>query len=165
MVQDIYDQIKQNFSKLIDNRNFWKEKVVIKTRILEPKEAIGNPERTDFPLLKGKERIIQADFKGSNGQAFTDMYGNFSGRLSDIAEMELKDNLDRAIFVSTLNAVMRYLRLIDKSMHCKRSFWSPKSSADRSWVNAQAGWAITSSPSLRSSSILTTPGALMKCLN
>ncbi|MCW4043287.1 MAG: hypothetical protein NWE90_06145, partial [Candidatus Bathyarchaeota archaeon] len=76
MVQDMYYQIKENFSKLIDNKNFWKEKVVIRARILESQEAIGNPERTDFPLLTGKERIMQADFKSSYGQAFTDMYGN-----------------------------------------------------------------------------------------
>ncbi|MGB6681331.1 MAG: DUF364 domain-containing protein [Candidatus Bathyarchaeia archaeon] len=119
MVQDIYDQIKQNFSKLIDNRNFWKEKVVIKTRILEPQEAIGNPERTDFPLLKGKERIMQADFKGSNGQAFTDMYGNFEGTLDQIMDMNLNNNYRRAIFVSTINAVMRHLTLIEGTIHCK----------------------------------------------
>ena len=119
MVQDIYDQIKQNFSKLIDNKNFWKEKVVIKTRILEPQEAIGNPERTDFPLLKGKERIIQADFKGSNGQAFTDMYGNFEGTLDQIIDMNLNNNYRRAIFVSTINAVMRHLTLIEGTIHCK----------------------------------------------
>jgi uncharacterized protein (DUF4213/DUF364 family) len=119
MVQNIYDQIKQNFSKLIDNRNFWKEKVVIKTRILDPQEAIGNPERTDFPLLKGKERIIQADFKGSNGQAFTDMYGNFEGTLDQIMDMNLNNNYRKAILVSTINAVMRHLTLIEGTIHCK----------------------------------------------
>ena len=119
MVQDIYDQIKQNFSKLIDNRNFWKEKVVIRARILEPEEAIGNPERTDFPLLQGKERIVQADFKGSYGQAFTDMYGNYEGTLDQKIDTNLNNNYRRAIFVSTINAVMRYLNLIEGTIHCK----------------------------------------------
>ena len=81
MTKNIYYQIKEIFSKLIDNKDFWKEKVVIRARIREPEEAIGNPERTDFPLLQGKERIVQADFKGSYGQAFTDMYGNYEGTL------------------------------------------------------------------------------------
>ena len=119
MVQDMYYQIKENFSKLIDNKNFWKEKVVIRARILEPQEAIGNPERTDFPLLTGKERIMQADFKSSYGQAFTDMYGNYEGTLDQIMDMNLNNNYRRAIFVSTINAVMRYLNLIEGTIHCK----------------------------------------------
>jgi hypothetical protein len=119
MTQDIYYLIKENFSKLIDNKNFYNEKVVIRARILDPKEAIGNPERKDFPLLKGKERIMQADFKGSYGQAFTDMYGNYEGTLDQIINMNLNNNYRRAIFVSTINAVMRYLNLIEGTIHCK----------------------------------------------
>ena len=86
---------------------------------LSPKEAIGNPEDRDYPLVTGVERLMQAEFRGSLGQAFTDMYGDFSGKLSDIAGMDLTNNFRRAIFISSLNAVMRYLRLIDKSVHCK----------------------------------------------
>ncbi|GAI33155.1 unnamed protein product, partial [marine sediment metagenome] len=60
-------------------------KVAIKTaRTLTPQEVIGKPERDDFPLLKGKEVMLQADFKGSLGQAFTDMPGNYSGSLREI---------------------------------------------------------------------------------
>jgi uncharacterized protein (DUF4213/DUF364 family) len=47
------------------------------------------------------------------------MYGNFSGRLSEIASMELTNNFRRAIFISGLNAVMRYLGLITKTTHCR----------------------------------------------
>ena len=119
MAQEIYYQIKENFSKLISINNFWNEKVVIKTRILEPQEAIGDPERADFPLLKGKERIMQADFRGFYGQAFTDMYGNYEGTLDQIMSMNLNNNYRRAIFVSTINAVMRYLNLIEGTIHCK----------------------------------------------
>ena len=62
---------------------------------------------------------MQAELKGSLGQAFTDMYGNFSSRLADIVEMDLTNNFRRAIFISSLNAVMRHLGLITKSIHCK----------------------------------------------
>ena len=119
MAQDIYYQIKDNFSKVIDNKNFYNEKIVIRARVLEPQEAIGNPERTDFPLLKGKERMMQADFKGSYGQAFTDMYGNYEGTLHQIMDMNLSNNYRRAIFISTINAVMRYLNLVEGTIHCK----------------------------------------------
>ena len=62
---------------------------------------------------------MQAEFRGSRGQAFTDMYGNFSGRLADIAAMDLENNFRRAIFISSLNAVMRHLGLIAQTVHCK----------------------------------------------
>jgi hypothetical protein len=64
---------------------------------------------------------MQAEFRGCLGQAFTDMYGNFSGRLSDIVAMDLKNNFRRAIFISSLNAVMRYLGLVTKTVHCKNN--------------------------------------------
>ena len=64
---------------------------------------------------------MQAEFRGSMGQAFTDMYGDFSGKLSDVLEMDLANNFRRAVFISSLNAVMRHLRLVDKSTHCKDS--------------------------------------------
>jgi len=40
---------------------------------LSPEEAIGNPEDRDYPLIVGKERLMQAEFRGALGQAFTDM--------------------------------------------------------------------------------------------
>jgi uncharacterized protein (DUF4213/DUF364 family) len=47
------------------------------------------------------------------------MYGNYSGKLFDIARMELKNNFRRAIFIASLNATMRYLGLIERTVHCK----------------------------------------------
>jgi uncharacterized protein (DUF4213/DUF364 family) len=62
---------------------------------------------------------MQAEFRGGRGQAFTDRYGNFSGRLADIASMELNNNFRRAVFISSLNAVMRQLGMIERTVHCK----------------------------------------------
>jgi len=92
---------------------------VVSARTLTPQEVIGEPERDDFPLLKGKEVMLQADFKGSLGQAFTDMPGNYSGTLKEIFDISLDDNFKRAIFISALNAVLRYLNYISKTVHCK----------------------------------------------
>jgi len=114
-----YDILKKEFIKIINENGLELEEVVIKAAPLSPEEAIGNPEDRDYPLVIGKERLMQAELKGSLGQAFTDMYGNFSGRLSDIVEMDLTNNFRRAIFISSLNAVMRYLGLITKSIHCR----------------------------------------------
>lgn len=118
MKTKICDILKGEFARIVRNNSLEGE-VVIKAAVLSPEEAIGNPEDRDYPLIVGKERMMQAEFRGSLGQAFTDMFGNFSGRLSEIATMELKDNFRRAIFISSLNAVMRYLGLATKTIHCR----------------------------------------------
>ena len=117
----MYDIIKKEFARTINQNGLEAEEVVIKTVALSPQEAIGDPEDRDYPLIIGRERLMQAEFKGSLGQAFTDMYGNFNGRLNDIVEMDLKNNFRRAIFISSLNAVMRHLKLVDRTIHCRNN--------------------------------------------
>jgi len=115
----LHDIIRKEFIKLISENGLEGEEVIVRAATLSTEQAIGNPEDKDYPLVRGVERLMQAEFRGSRGQAFTDMYGNFSGRLADIAAMDLKNNFRRAIFISSLNAVMRHLGLIDKTVHCK----------------------------------------------
>jgi len=115
----LYDIIKKEFIKLINENGLQEERVIVRATPLSPEQAIGNPEDRDYPLVAGVERLMQAEFKGSLGQAYTDMYGDFSGTLSDIVEMDLKNNFRRAIFISSLNAVMRHLGLITETKHCK----------------------------------------------
>ena len=121
MASGIYIKIKEKLNELVEENNLRDERVVVKARALTPDEAIGNPERDDFPLLKGKERMMQAEFMGSFGQAFTDRYGDFEGTLDDVLNMELTNNYRRAIFIATLNAVMRHLNLIEGTVHCRDS--------------------------------------------
>lgn len=115
----IYDLLREKILSLIKENHLESDEVVIKARPLTPDEAIGNPEDKDYPLIAGRERMMQAEFRGTFGQAYTDMYGNYSGKLIDVVGTELSNNFRRAIFISSLNAVMRYFGLIDKTMHCK----------------------------------------------
>ncbi|OGO06394.1 MAG: hypothetical protein A2Z76_04010, partial [Chloroflexi bacterium RBG_13_56_8b] len=115
----MYDTIKKEFVTLITENGLQGEGVVIRATPLSPEQALGNPEDRDYPLVAGVERLMQADFRGALGQAYTDMYGDFSGRLSEIVAMDLKNNFRRAIFISSLNAVMKHLGLITKTVHCK----------------------------------------------
>jgi len=117
---DFYEDIKERFFNLIKEKDLMSSKVqVVSARTLTPQEVIGRPERNDFPLLKGKEVMIQADFKGNLGQAFTDMPGNYSGSLRETLAMSLDNNFKRAVFIATLNAVLRHLNYISKTVHCK----------------------------------------------
>lgn len=115
----LYDRLRSYFIILVKENHLEAQDVIVRAKPLTPEEAIGNPEDKDYPLILGRERMMQAEFRDTCGQAYTDMYGNYSGKLNEIVGMELKNNFRRAIFISSLNALMRYLGLIDKTMHCK----------------------------------------------
>lgn len=114
-----YNDLFCKFRKLIEENGLLNEEVKITGKTLTPEEAIGNTDRKDFPILKGKERLLQADFRGSKGQAFTDMPNDFKGNLKQIVEMPLETNFDTAVYIATLNAVCKYLKITDKTIHCK----------------------------------------------
>jgi hypothetical protein len=118
-MDNVYDEIKEKFFALCDDRNLLSQPVRVRARVLTAQEAIGNPEADDFPLQKGKERLMQAGFLGASGQAFTDRYGDFEGVLQDILHMRLENNFRRAVFVATLNAVLRHMNQVDKTVHCR----------------------------------------------
>lgn len=118
-MEDFYAVIREKLSEIIARQGLGGQAVVVRANPLSPTQAIGNPEDADYPLLKGKEVMIQADFMGSAGHAFTDMAGNFQGTLDEIISMELNNNFRRAVFISTLNAVMKHLGLVDKTTHCR----------------------------------------------
>jgi len=99
--------------------NLLEEKVLVQGKALSAEEAIGKPKRQDFPLMKGKEKLLQAEFKGSFGQAFTDSPASFQGTLGDFLEMPLETNFEKAAFTAVLNAVMRHLGLVEGTIHCK----------------------------------------------
>ena len=116
---DVYEGIRQRLLQMILENNWGGETIDVIATPLTPEEAIGNPEDRDYPIIKGKERIMEARFRGAIGHAFTDMYGNFRAPLLQIAEMALENSFRRAVFTATLNAVMRYLKMADTTIHCK----------------------------------------------
>jgi hypothetical protein len=113
------ETLREKFADIAKEHGLESEKVQVFARPLTPEEAIGRPEKLDYPLVKGKERLIQANLKGAYGQAFTDMFGEYEGTISDILLSELRTNFHRAVFISTFNAVMNHVGLIDKAVHCK----------------------------------------------
>jgi len=92
---------------------------VVSARPLSPEEAIGKPDRTDFPILKGKEVMVEAVFRDAKGQAFTDMPGNFQGPLQDLMDLDLQNNFERSVFIAGFNAVMRHFGRVSNTVHCR----------------------------------------------
>ncbi len=115
----VYDILTMELERIVRENNLIRESVVIKAAPLTAEEAIGNPTDMDYPIIKGQEKLMEAHFKGARGQAFTDFYGNFMGTIQDVLNLDLNTNYQRAIFISTLNAILNYLKLTNKTIHCK----------------------------------------------
>ena len=119
MKTKIYDTLREKFITLIKENDLESDEIIIRAAPLSVEEAIGRPVDRDYPLVIGRERLMQAEFRDCYGQAFTDMYHNYDGCLSDVAALALGDNFQRAVFIASLNAVMRYLGRAAKTVHCK----------------------------------------------
>ena len=118
-MNNIYEQLKTKVFDLWKEEGLLSERISIRARALSTQEAIGNPEHQDFPIQKGKEKLMQADFMGAGGQAFTDMYGDYEGTLEQVLQLPMENNHQRAVFVASLNAVLRHLGRIEGSVHCR----------------------------------------------
>ena len=115
----VFNQLHAHLDNLVRINELPEDPIVVTAKPLTPDEAIGNPEHDDYPLLKGRERMMEAAVRGACGQAFTDMYGRWEGRLKDVLDLPLTNDFRRAVFVATLNAGMRYARELDGTLHCR----------------------------------------------
>jgi len=91
----------------------------ITVRCLTPDEAIGAEASQEFVIKKGKERVIEAEYNGAAGQAFTDQPSNWLGNLEEMLQLDLNDIGQRAIFTAGLNAVLRWLGKASGTIHCR----------------------------------------------
>ncbi|MEO0248966.1 MAG: DUF364 domain-containing protein [candidate division WOR-3 bacterium] len=119
MMDDFFESLRVRVFSLWKKEGLLSETIQIRARALSTKEAIGNPEHQDFPIQKGKEKLMQATFRGAVGQSFTDMYGDYEGTLEEVLNLPLENNHQRAVFVASLNAVLRHLARIEGSVHCR----------------------------------------------
>ena len=109
---------KRWWSKVIEN-NLESRKVLVEMKVLKPEEAIGHPTRREYPLLNGREVMIQAEIDGVVGQAFTDEPATFEGTLEELNKLDIQKNSERALLVAGVNATYRLLGLIEGTRHCR----------------------------------------------
>jgi hypothetical protein len=112
-------EAKEKLQSIAAQKHLGETAVKVTIGTLSAKQAIGSPKRQDFPLLQGKEVMIEAEFHGNYGQAFTDKPSDFSGSLNDVLELKLDKSDKRAIFIATLNAVAAHLGLVSETRHCR----------------------------------------------
>ena len=115
----VCESLKNKMIALVQNNRLGDAAVQVTIGTLSAKQAIGSPVRQDFPLLHGREVMIEANVLGSYGQAFTDTPRDFSGSLNDVLGLSLDTSGNRAIFIATLNAVAAHLKMASGMRHCR----------------------------------------------
>jgi hypothetical protein len=56
---NIYEEISKALRKEIKSHNLSGRNVNIRCRALSAKEAIGTPEHNDYPIIKGREVMVE----------------------------------------------------------------------------------------------------------
>lgn len=115
----ILEQCRDKLRDIVAAHGLNEVELKVFTKVLSPEEAIGTPGRRDFPIIEGKESMIEAVVFAARGQAFTDSPSEFIGRVGDALGLPLTSSRNRAIFIATVNAIMRHLKLVEKTVHCK----------------------------------------------
>ena len=118
-MSSIIQQAKEKLSELVKENNIGSHQVQVTVKTLTPREAIGSPVRQDYPILIGKEVIVEAQLDGCYGQAFTDQPQSFNGTINDLLALDLGSSGNRAVFVAGLNAISAKLGVADRVRHCK----------------------------------------------
>ena len=119
MDTSILDNSKSRLAEIVTKNKLNDVQVTVLVKTLTPEEAIGVPGRRDFPIILGKERVVEAEVLGAKAHAFTDSPTEFVGDLKEVLTLPFTSNRERSIYVATLNAILRYLNLIENTIHCK----------------------------------------------
>jgi uncharacterized protein (DUF4213/DUF364 family) len=114
-----FEEARAKFGELVKRHALESAEVSVEVKQLSAREAIGEPRRQDYPIIVGKERVIEAEVLGTKAHSFTDSPAEFKGKLLDVLEMRLDSNSGRAVFIAVMNAVLRYLGMVDATLHCR----------------------------------------------
>ena len=116
----LYARLKEALRDAIARHHLDERSISLKSRGLTPEEAIGRTARTDYPILNGREVMLQARFGEALGQAFTSAPVDFEGSLADVLELDTTHDPQAAgMLVATLNGVLRAVGEISNTVHCR----------------------------------------------
>jgi len=138
---DLLIEAKERFVSELERQSVLQDdrlaEEIVVSMPLSARQAIGDPGRDDFPILRGREMLVQAVFRGYSGQAFSADSGHFEGTLGDVLAMPLNSIFERAVFIAAMNAVLRSLGLVKGTVHCRDC--GPKMCAlsTKAWVADQ----------------------------
>lgn len=119
-LEELFETLKTRFKEIVSDGELLGYPVEVTCRALSAQEAIGKTTRKDYPLLTGKDVMVQAEIKGGIGQVFTESPVAYKGSVEEILELDVVNNCyNRTIFIATLNAVMNQYNRVGRTVHCK----------------------------------------------
>jgi hypothetical protein len=118
-MNDTLERVRTALGRIVDDEGLGSARLSVLARPLGPEEAIGTPGRRDFPIVEGKERVLEARVREARGHAFTDSAREFSGTVEDVLALPLDTSQHRAIFLATLNALVAHLGRATATVHCR----------------------------------------------
>lgn len=114
-----FEKARSAFEAIVSQHGLAGAEVSVRADPLSVEEAIGKPGRKDFPIVEGREKMVEAVVLDTRGQAFTDAPGTFSGTMDELFAMPLDSNGSRALFLAAMNATLRALGMMDGVIHCR----------------------------------------------
>ena len=115
---DILCQTRQALARFCTEQRLDQGKAIV-VRQLSADDAIGSRASNQFPVKRGKERVLEAVFDEGRGQAFTDQPQHWSGTFAEMLLLDLSNVGNRAVFVAGMNAVLRAHGKAVGTVHCK----------------------------------------------
>ncbi|ADP77047.1 protein of unknown function DUF364 [Methanothermus fervidus DSM 2088] len=108
-------KIKEKIKKYL--KSFTKDLLDEEIEIKVANPNLDTKKIKDYPLVKGKEILLRANFKGNFGDCFTNSPTVFKGKIKDILKHE-----NISCQIACLNAVMRYYGIIENTRHCTSNY-------------------------------------------
>lgn len=119
-MQELYHYLRQELEHLVRLHRLEASPILLQSQGLSPEEALGRTLRRDYPILAGREVMLEAQFGSARGQAFTNAPSDFCGTLKDVLALDPEnDEHCRGLLVAALNAVMRFTGETDHTVHCR----------------------------------------------
>ncbi len=118
-IPEVFKKLQPFIDDILKDPALASAEVTVNCKELTPEEALGSPGRDDFPLQKGKEKLMQAEINGCSGQAYTDLPGNFTGSLKEALTLPPVNNYHRAVIIAALNAVCCKIKEATSTVHCR----------------------------------------------
>jgi len=116
--EPVLERARREFARLAGARGLLDTRITITARTLSTAEAIGEAVYDDLPILRGKEVMIEAEFQEAKGHAFTSAPSSWEGMVRDLLALPIDTNQRRALLSAAMNAVLRSLGLVERTVHC-----------------------------------------------
>ena len=109
------EEVRSRFSSLLKKLNLWDEYAEF---------TCYGPDfvrlsSMEYALMRGKEVIVHCDIRGAYGESFADTPRERRLKMSEVANLDLSDVGNRALFFAALNSVMNYSGEISGCIHCR----------------------------------------------